>query len=1131
MKQILHLFFLISFILPKQAESSPLMGAEVYYSYLGGLKYEITFRVFRDCRNSSLDTSLKAEIWGISGNDTITKRLSLKRISITDLTTVCKKVSKPCNPANTQISGTDPAIEEHIYKDTVDFNTTDTVFKKCCFIKFGVGQCCRPTGTLYGGGKDFWVWSELDICAAKNNNSPIFSSIPNNILCCNQPYMFGLGGIDTVDFDSVSYSYANPMESWAKSISYPSGNAWISSYWPTGYDKNKGPNPNVNPPIGIYLDPETGDPIVTPVGCPENTFVSFKISEWRKDSTGKYKKIGEVRRDIQYIVKTCPDNNPPLLNGPYKYEVCAGQQLCFTVTSDDKQFIPPPPAKPNPPDTVTLTWNKGIGRGAAFIIVDAKARLQKGKFCWTPKESDVSNMPYTFAITANDNHCSMNSITIKSYSVKVKPINKTQISHKQLATNTVAIESKFLKPYPANPTYSWQIMDSVNNSVSVDYCFFKNNKTSVSNRVLDTIIFRKKGKYIIRHQLNNPPNNCPSVYFDTITIADVMDVSMAKTYDTLVCQGTPLKFKAKVTNGIAPFVYQWGNTKADTTSQITIVTYKDTTLELKVTDSKGNTAYSWFKISMVSGMELNAGNDKWVCKNDSVILQPSASDYGDTCYWQWFWGGNQINDKPTIKVGNAGEYILKVTDSKKCFSKYDTVKVNTVTVGVSAGLDKEICLGQSVKLNAKETTINSVKIFEWYELRNLKRDTLLIKTDSIIITPKTTANYLIKYTASLAGTTCAAYDTVNVKVNFLTIDFKTGEACQSEFEFDLHSIIINPVSSYQGIFNWQLDKTITKPGGGFNSLTDLLIDKDTSKNSHYYLKISKSNIDLKGKDFDTLKLSLIYEDADGCKRNSKSQALIIIKTNINLALITSEISRCQRDSINSISNSFGINYKGGQWFTNNDSVEFLKWPQGHSVLLNEKIQTNNLNSAGGKYLMKYFYDYKGCQSFTFARLNILNIPQLHWSKLIVGDSIVLTDNSTDYFGREWHINSTYFKGNKSIKISIADAKTKEIKLLHSNSFCKTVDIITPFSTSVNSLFSKGNILIYPNPTKSKLNIEINKAGKYFCKVYSIIGQVVLERNIEGLHPEILDIKLPNGYYTLIIEDVNSNSIRTKLIVE
>jgi len=50
-------------------------GAEVYYRHFGGLKYKITFRVFRDCRNSPLHTSLKAEMLGFIGFITVSEKI------------------------------------------------------------------------------------------------------------------------------------------------------------------------------------------------------------------------------------------------------------------------------------------------------------------------------------------------------------------------------------------------------------------------------------------------------------------------------------------------------------------------------------------------------------------------------------------------------------------------------------------------------------------------------------------------------------------------------------------------------------------------------------------------------------------------------------------------------------------------------------------------------------------------------------------------------------------------------------------------------------------------------------------------------------------------------------------------
>jgi hypothetical protein len=188
----------------------------------------------------------------------------------------------------------------------------------------------------------FWTYCEIDICTKKCNSSPSLTSEPIAILCCNQPYYYNNGASDTSDFDSLSYEFADPLTGWSTktnwSGSFNSQNPF-SVYWPSGYNKANGPKPDANPPIGTYLDPETGDIVFTPTDCNETTIASIRVYEWRKDSSGKYVNIGFTHRDIQFIVKSCPGNNPPVLNGPYKYDVCAGTQICFTITSDDKQFI------------------------------------------------------------------------------------------------------------------------------------------------------------------------------------------------------------------------------------------------------------------------------------------------------------------------------------------------------------------------------------------------------------------------------------------------------------------------------------------------------------------------------------------------------------------------------------------------------------------------------------------------------------------------------------------------------------------------------------------------------------------------------------------------------------------------
>ena len=130
------------------------------------------------------------------------------------------------------------------------------------------------------------------------------------------------------------------------------------------------PLPNAKPPRGWYFDKETGDIVFTPTKCDEVGVVVIQVNEWRRDSaTRKWLRIGYTKRDMQLIVKKCPDNNPPYFGINNKYAVCEGNKICFSILAKDDPFLP----NQIVPDTIQLTWNFGIP-GASFTIVDPKAR-------------------------------------------------------------------------------------------------------------------------------------------------------------------------------------------------------------------------------------------------------------------------------------------------------------------------------------------------------------------------------------------------------------------------------------------------------------------------------------------------------------------------------------------------------------------------------------------------------------------------------------------------------------------------------------------------------------------------------------------------------------------------------------
>ncbi len=423
MKKIITICFAIFLGSLGCLKAEQLLGVNITYRNIGINKFEIMYKVFTDKYfQGKLDTAIFKPITFkiISGNATVTNYPLLFKID--SINTGCINNIK-MNPI-------------YFYIDTVDLNLSkysSIISSGNCRTYFTCKYPERFRGLKNMSASSYFSYAFINICNSNSNTSAKNNSDPFINLCCNQPYFNNYSTKDETNFDSLSYSFIQPFKDFNSKISFSSGysvNEQLDVYWPVGYDRLSGSNPKVNPPIGFFIDSSTGDLAFTPTVCNAQYSIASETIEHQKNGS-KYLEVGGFLNDFVLKVNECPDNNPPLLFGPYKYEVEAGKQLCFQITSDDKPFIPPPPAKTAPPDTVRLTWNRGIF-GATFTILDPKTRLQNGKFCWTSKVSQASDIPYIFTVTAKDNSCPTNGFIVRTYSIKLnKPVNYISNSNPQ----------------------------------------------------------------------------------------------------------------------------------------------------------------------------------------------------------------------------------------------------------------------------------------------------------------------------------------------------------------------------------------------------------------------------------------------------------------------------------------------------------------------------------------------------------------------------------------------------------------------------------------------------------------------------------------------------------------------------
>ena len=685
MKKTLILLFAI--IASFQLFAGHSAGGEVTYRYLGNKKFEVTVIQYRDCRGIPMNGINYTIYCGTTG---ATKTLSLTRISIQDISPTCASVGIRCNPANTTISSQDIAVEEHLFKDTLDFGGNESAFYGCGTILIGSGQCCRIGAITTGGsGNDFWVYSTLNLSNSLTNSSPYFNMPASLIALCNQPFKVSFQAIDTVDNDSLSYSFTDPKTSWTGKTTW-TGNLNslepFTAYYPSGYNKSKGPSPDNNPPIGIYLDPETGLLSGQPTDCNETTIMAISVKEWRKDTSGKYVQVGEIVRDFQMIIKTAPGNNYPNISANSSYQLCEGERFDLKIASVDKPFTPPAPGKQVLNDTVRMSYSMNI-KGAIFAIDNSNVKQDVGVFQWTPTKSDIRKAPYIVNITVKDNACPNVGMVSRAIKFYVNP--KINVASK---INKIANGVYEHQLTLSDKTPSYIRLNSVKSEYPYDTraYYFKSSKDLNSGADLDTLIFNKNGTYILTQNYVSSVGCNQKTITDTIIVKGLLDVNLSFKLDTMVCKNLITRYDAKVSNAKRPVQYTWtaGSwSQTDTIGYIEKAFDKAETLFVTVKDANNNTSKTWLNIGVFGLPELEALQDKKTCEgvNDLAIAKSLKKD---TLVYSWSFNGTEISTNDSLVLSSPGNYVLQTINKRNCWI-YDTINFShfvTQKVAVNSGI-------------------------------------------------------------------------------------------------------------------------------------------------------------------------------------------------------------------------------------------------------------------------------------------------------------------------------------------------------------------------------------------------------------------------------------------------------------
>lgn len=651
----LSLFLVIAattLLLPR-SHASHIMAGDLTYRFLGGLSYEITLKLYRDCSGVDLASTANIRLRSSCYRDT-NAVLNLLNGSGNILPLIC-----PAQQANSAcLGGSLLGVKEYIYQDTVTLPTS------CFDWQFSWTSCCRNaaiTNLTNPYTRSFYLETYLNHELTGGNSSPSFGSIPTPYICLGQPFAYTQGASE-VDGDSLVYSLVSPQTSAVGTIPHS-----------PGYSATQPVSPSLS------INRNTGQLFFTP-NVQQVAIVGILVEEYRNDSL-----IGSTRRDLQIIVLNCNNSfpflspsqainvqAPAVQSSPLVLEICPDNNLSFELQGldldiGDSVYIEQAGSLP-----VGVNLMPNPGQGSGTLTVD-----------WMPTAGDIGT--YVLEFLVRDNNCPL--LGIQRYAVTIKVLDRTRAGQDLFycpAGGPVQLGAV------GGKTFIWTDMN-LNpvppGELSCDTC----PNPLASPPVTTT--------YVVTSDLGNCVNT------DTVTVNVVSDINLitGAVRDT-ICQGDTTEIFA-VPSPAVNVTFDW--LPRSSLSQPTSLTplafpSQHTHYIVEASSTTGCKVKDTVEIHVIDlDIDAVAPKDK-VCRLDSSVALYGLVQSNVPYYVNWKdpLGANLgQRDSITFTAYFSGNYSLTLTDSTQYCSAQDSIHIDVMDLTVLPA-NNAICAGDSVNLQA-----------------------------------------------------------------------------------------------------------------------------------------------------------------------------------------------------------------------------------------------------------------------------------------------------------------------------------------------------------------------------------------------------------------------------------------------
>jgi hypothetical protein len=366
MKKLLITFLIFLISLPTFA--SHLMGGQIVVTNLGGYDYEIKLTAYRDTIGIPMATAAMFQISMDSSG---------VMIPINLLTVPADSMSGGLVMGVSAAYG----VEVYTYTDTITLPGDG-------YYTISWQDCCRNASIINmgnAGAEYFALSTSLTVDLLNPNSSPSYLTLPVAYLPSDTLWQYNPLPFDP-DGDSLAWSLTTPL-----------GSGGIVS----GYQFLDDTMLYSNASTPFALDSVTGE-LSWSARMQGNFVAAFLIEEYRNGV-----KIGEMRRDMQYIVISDTSNYLPVVSNMISFPTNSGGYPYVVISPSQNYSVSLLASDPNINDVVTLSafgepFNLQTSSPSLLTFSTGNGNEIEGVFSWTPDMSDIRTQPYLVVFRVSD---------------------------------------------------------------------------------------------------------------------------------------------------------------------------------------------------------------------------------------------------------------------------------------------------------------------------------------------------------------------------------------------------------------------------------------------------------------------------------------------------------------------------------------------------------------------------------------------------------------------------------------------------------------------------------------------------------------------------------------------------------